>query len=117
MVQFIGEEGADEGGPRREFLTLLVSAIVSTAGVLEGSVGRKNFTLNPMLLDENVYFQAGRMVAVAIQQNGPGMACLSPGVYYTIAQTPSMCKLSPDDIPYPDIKQKIVKVIIIIVNV
>ena len=40
-VHFIGETGVDGGGPRREFYRLLVTAACTTAGLLEGSDGRK----------------------------------------------------------------------------
>ena len=38
-VKFIGESGVDGGGPRREFYGLLVEAVCSTSGLLEGSDG------------------------------------------------------------------------------
>ena len=43
-IHFIGEEAADEGGPRREFLHLLMKKMVKDAGLLEG---QEDFHVEP----------------------------------------------------------------------
>ena len=109
-VHFIGEEAADEGGPRREYLQLLLNSIVNKAGILEGSEKRRIFTLNPLLLTSQVYYQAGRMTALAIQQEGPGLKCLSPVIYYMMLGIPDHAEITPDDVPDLEMRARIKKV-------
>lgn len=72
-IHFISEVGADEGGPRREFLRLLKFNLLERSGVFEGAEdGKKNFALDPVLLQRKVYFHAGVMAAMSLQQGGPG---------------------------------------------
>ena len=106
-VHFIGEEAADEGGPRREFLHLLMQEILTSTQLFEGDEKRKVVTMNPVLLDAQTYFQAGRMVAVSIQQGGPGMQCLAPSMYHTIVEKRSLSNPTPDEIPDFEIQGKV----------
>eukprot|EP00794_Sanderia_malayensis_P002123 gene2123-2409_t len=108
-VHFIREEGADEGGLKREYFTLLVHAIVHKSSLLEGCDGRKVFTLNPMLLDSRAYYQAGRMVAAAIQHEGSGLLCLLPALFYTIAGRQELSQWAVDDIPSHEDRMKVMK--------
>ncbi|KAK3747215.1 hypothetical protein QZH41_014646, partial [Actinostola sp. cb2023] len=80
MVQFSGEDGADAGGPRREFFRLVIQE-VSHSGLLEGSEGHMVFSHNLKLLEENHYFLAGCLVGMSIMQDGSGIACLDPTMY------------------------------------
>lgn len=58
-VHFIGEEAADMGGPRREFLRLLMRSLITESGVLTGSDKRKIFSSSPLLVAQKTYFHAG----------------------------------------------------------
>ena len=49
-VHFIGEEAADMGGLRREFLRLLMRSLITESGVLTGSDKRKVFSSSPYCL-------------------------------------------------------------------
>ena len=113
MVNFIGEQASDDGGPRREYLMLLINCIANETGLLDGSDGHKIFTLNPLLLQTNTYYEAGRMVAVSIQQGGPGLRCLSPYTFYAIANRPDLCKPTIEDIPDLEFREKVNKVLYI----
>jgi len=53
-VNFIGEEGADSGGPRREFLQLLMKKLIKESGVLTGNERRMTFTSNPLFIMKEV---------------------------------------------------------------
>jgi hypothetical protein len=111
-VHFIGEEAADEGGPRREFLRLLVDSIRETSGILEGSQGeKKSFSLNPLLMSTKAYFYAGQMVGTSLQQGGPGLRCLVSALYFYIAGKLEDMKITKDDITDPFTVERIAKVI------
>ena len=110
-IHFIGEEAADEGGPKREFFRLLMSNLAELSGILEGAGGsKKTFTMNPVLLASNTYFQAGRMVAASLQQGGPGIRCLSSAVFWYMVEQPEMSVPSLDEIADPEVQEKVCKV-------
>ena len=109
-VNFIGESAADAGGPRREYFMLLMEYIVSSSGLLQGINGYKVFTFNPVLLNEKTYFEAGRMVATALQQDGPGLRCLSPYTYSVIVNKQDISKLTVNDIADFESREKVMKV-------
>ena len=110
-INFIGEEAADEGGPKREFFRLLMSTLSEHSGILEGAEGsKKTITMNPVLLASNTYFQAGRMVAASLQQGGPGIRCLSPAVFWYMVEQPEMSAPSVDEIADSEVQNKVRKV-------
>ncbi|KAF3850690.1 hypothetical protein F7725_012462 [Dissostichus mawsoni] len=67
------EEGIDAGGPRREFLTLLMSFLQSLP-IFEGPTESVLVFhhLYPPAIKEDEYFMAGKMIAVSIVHGGPG---------------------------------------------
>ncbi|CAM4549619.1 unnamed protein product [Leuciscus chuanchicus] len=69
------EEAVDLGGPRREFLTLLMEAIEKSA-LLAGPNGRKNLALDSVAFREDRYYLAGKAIAVSMVHGGP-----SPGFF------------------------------------
>ena len=79
--------------------TLLTGAILNGSGLLEGADGRTIFTLNPVCLENGSYYEAERMIAAGIQQEGPGLRCMLPAVFYMIAQRNDLVQLSVEDIP------------------
>ncbi|XP_064880209.1 uncharacterized protein LOC115132113 [Oncorhynchus nerka] len=64
-----GKGAADEGGPSREFLRLLMSAIHSSA-ISEGPDWLKCLSCNSQVLYDGVYKQVGRMIAVCLVHGG-----------------------------------------------
>ena len=111
-VHFIGEEAADSGGPRREFLRLLLRSLVIESGVVTGCDTRKVFTSNPLLVTKETYYHAGQMVATSLIQGGPGLKCLSPALYAYFCGDVQMCcsLLDVEDIPGGEVQQKVKKV-------
>ncbi|XP_031559871.1 G2/M phase-specific E3 ubiquitin-protein ligase-like [Actinia tenebrosa] len=109
-IHFIGEEAEDAGGPRREYLRLLMKELAEKSGVLEGPEGHKVVTANSLLVFNKEYFYAGLMVSVvyshfahgpfrprqfahvtvsvSLRQGGPGICCLSPMLYSYISNQP-----------------------------
>jgi len=69
-VKFIGESGVDGGGPRREFYRLLVEAVCSTSGLLEGSDGNKIPLHNCTALKAKKFFLLGVMVSCQPSNDG-----------------------------------------------
>lgn len=110
-VQFIGEQGVDAGGPRREFLNIMMKKLVLESGLLTGDEKRKSFTANPLLILNEAYFAAGKMVATSVIQGGPGVKCLSPAVYYYIIgdKNASRNEIGVLDIPNREIQEKLKK--------
>ena len=76
-VKLIGESGVDGGGPRREFYRLLVEAVCSTSGLLEGSDRKKIPLHNCPALKAKKFFLLGVMAGMSMLDGGPGTyACL-----------------------------------------
>ena len=100
-VHFIGEEAADMGGSRREFLRLLMRSFITESGVLTGSDKRKVFSSSPLLVSQKMYFHAGRMVETSVLQGGPGLKCLAPAVYAYFFGDVDKCRrlVGVEDIP------------------
>ncbi|KAJ7380682.1 hypothetical protein OS493_007048 [Desmophyllum pertusum] len=111
-VHFIGEEAADMGGPRREFLRLLMRSLVTESGVLTGSDTRKTFSSSPIHVTQMRYFHAGRMVATSLLQGGPGINCLSPAVYAYFSADVDKCRhlVNVEDIPDLVLQEKVQKI-------
>ena len=112
-VHFIGEEAADMGGPRREFLRLLMRSLITESGVLTGSDKRKVFSSSPLLVSQKTYFHAGRMVETSVLQGGPGLKCLTPAVYAYFLGDVDKCRrfVGVEDIPDLEFRDKVKKVL------
>ena len=87
VVCFEGEAAVDDGGPGREYFTLLLQSLLSPfthVKLFEGT----SFTVQPLhntdALRASMFKVAGRMVAasiVLIVNGGPSFPLLSPAVY------------------------------------
>ncbi|XP_064633584.1 uncharacterized protein LOC135491543 [Lineus longissimus] len=60
LVRFHGEAGIDEGGVAKEFLQLLLPAIIN-AGILIGEQGKLTVSSSTLMLQERLYFYAGQL--------------------------------------------------------
>eukprot|EP00112_Aurelia_sp_Birch-Aquarium-sp1_P013568 Seg2881.8 transcript_id=Seg2881.8/GoldUCD/mRNA.D3Y31 product="G2/M phase-specific E3 ubiquitin-protein ligase" protein_id=Seg2881.8/GoldUCD/D3Y31 len=69
-VDFVGEVAVDDGGPLREFFTIIFEAAPSH--VLTGN--RNNYTLrhDAHKLENGDYYMYGKFVALSLLQGGPG---------------------------------------------
>lgn len=83
-VKFSGEDGADAGGPRREFFRLAMQQLARSTELFEGREGRMMFCYNIKSLEDNKFLLAGRLVAMSLIQGGPGLCCLHPLLYRLI---------------------------------
>ncbi|XP_039543841.1 G2/M phase-specific E3 ubiquitin-protein ligase isoform X3 [Pimephales promelas] len=85
LVKFTDDEGTtedavDTGGPKREFLTLLMDCL-RTRRIFDGPENRRFLTFNSAAAREDEYFLAGQMIAVSIVHGGPGPRFLSDMLY------------------------------------
>ncbi|XP_053281200.1 G2/M phase-specific E3 ubiquitin-protein ligase [Pleuronectes platessa] len=74
------EEGIDLGGPRREFLRLLMETIARSP-MFEGKENSKNLALDSAALREDRYYIVGKAIAVSLVHGGPPPNFLSPTVF------------------------------------
>lgn len=65
-VSFLGEPAIDLGGPKREYFTLLMRAIVNNSMLFDGPLDMRIPKVNASALIENRYYMIGRMMAASI---------------------------------------------------
>ncbi|XP_032363602.1 G2/M phase-specific E3 ubiquitin-protein ligase-like, partial [Etheostoma spectabile] len=82
------EEGLDTGGPRREFLTLLMDHLRNRP-IFDGPQERRYLVYNPTAVREDEYYLAGKMIAVSIIHGGPAPHFLSKDLVNHIIGKPS----------------------------
>ncbi|XP_049441442.1 uncharacterized protein LOC125894224 [Epinephelus fuscoguttatus] len=82
------EEGLDTGGPRREFLTLLMNHLRNRP-IFDGPPERRYLVYNSTAVREDEYFLAGKMIAVSIIHGGPAPHFLSKDLVNHIIGKPS----------------------------
>ncbi|XP_049437670.1 G2/M phase-specific E3 ubiquitin-protein ligase-like isoform X1 [Epinephelus fuscoguttatus] len=81
------EEGLDTGGPKREFLSLLMKEL-NKRPIFDGPVESRYLVYNSTAIVEDEYYLAGKMIAVSIVHGGPGPNFLSQDlVSYISGQT------------------------------
>ncbi|XP_055009244.1 G2/M phase-specific E3 ubiquitin-protein ligase-like isoform X1 [Boleophthalmus pectinirostris] len=85
LVKFTDDEGraedaVDTGGPKREFLTLLMDCLRSRR-IFDGPDDRKFLTFDCAAARDDEYFHVGRMIATSIVHGGPGPRFLSEMLY------------------------------------
>ncbi|XP_063355269.1 G2/M phase-specific E3 ubiquitin-protein ligase-like [Pelmatolapia mariae] len=69
-------EGLDTGGPRREFLTLLMGSLRNRP-IFDGPPESRYLVYNSRAARQDEYFLAGKMIAVSIVHGGPAPHFLS----------------------------------------
>lgn len=70
------EEGLDTGGPRREFLTLLMGSLRNRP-IFDGPPESRYLVYNSRAARQDEYFLAGKMIAASIVHGGPAPHFLS----------------------------------------
>lgn len=103
----VAEGAVDDGGPRREMWTLLLREIEER--FFEGPTTRKNLLLNANFLNEGVYFEVGRSIALSLVQEGPGPRFLAPFLFNSVADLPPI-QPTIEDIGDVDIREKIIDI-------
>ncbi|XP_014834669.1 PREDICTED: G2/M phase-specific E3 ubiquitin-protein ligase-like isoform X1 [Poecilia mexicana] len=80
------EDGVDNGGPKREFLSLLMNCL-RTRRVFDGPEERKFITFDSEAAKNDEYFLVGRMIATSVVHGGPGPQFLSEKLYQHLTGT------------------------------
>ncbi|CAI5660697.1 unnamed protein product [Oreochromis niloticus] len=81
------EEGLDAGGPKQEFLSLLMKHMKDRP-IFDGPEGHRFLVYNAKAVREDEYYLAGKMIAVSVVHGGPGPHFLSEElVHYLAGQT------------------------------
>lgn len=78
-VTFEGEPAVDSGGPKREYFTLLLHALLSPSSPVRLFEGRNNFLLpmhNVDAIRAGLFKVVGRMTTSSILNGGPGFHTL-----------------------------------------
>ncbi|MEE6514858.1 hypothetical protein FKM82_023248 [Ascaphus truei] len=95
-------------GSKAEYFGLLLRTIQDST-LLEGSE-YKNLSLNLEALQDNLYYEAGRMVAVALVHGGPAPGFFSQTLFSCLIHEPQYVKPVLEDVADPDVAQAIVKI-------
>ncbi|XP_076149223.1 G2/M phase-specific E3 ubiquitin-protein ligase-like [Alosa pseudoharengus] len=102
----MNEEAVDLGGPRREFLRLLLESLARSR-MFEGVDGHLNLALDCTAVREDQYFLAGRAISVCLVHGGPPPCFLSRTLFEAIAEDPQQCRPVLNDVVDCDLRQKI----------
>uniref|UniRef100_A0AAV2LNF4 HECT domain-containing protein n=1 Tax=Knipowitschia caucasica TaxID=637954 RepID=A0AAV2LNF4_KNICA len=107
-INFIGEQGIDDGALRREFLTEMMRGL--EAQLFEGSATGKNPIYSISAYQDSKFKICGEIMAVSVVQGGPAPNFLSPWSYRFLAcgQMPEI--LECDEVTDGDISSLIQKV-------
>ncbi|XP_054466152.1 G2/M phase-specific E3 ubiquitin-protein ligase-like [Anoplopoma fimbria] len=103
------EEAVDLGGPRREFLRLLMEAL-ALSPMFEGRDSKLSLALDSTALREDRYFIAGQAIAVSLVHGGPPPGFLAPTLYSSVVVGNSSIKPVLEDIADADLYEKVKKV-------
>ena len=88
LIHFSGEEAEDLGGPKREFLRLLMKNVCGEMGVFEGQQHSVTFCHNHAVLERKKPYIAGQLLSWSLLHNGPGLHALSEDVYFLMLELP-----------------------------
>ena len=99
-VQFIGEPAVHQGGPSREFFSLLNAA--KKQKILSHGV----FRYDVSLLQQKQYFSFGQLTALGLLQGYPGPNCFQRSVLdYILYRDIGIIKPTIDEIPVLEVKE------------
>ena len=98
-------EGAiDAGGPRREFLTLVLDYLRSSS-LFVGQNNCKFLTCYALNMENREYFLAGQIFAITLVHGGPAPHFLASQVFKSLIENPNKQKGTIDDIYDLEFKQ------------
>lgn len=102
-VQFVGEPAVDQGGPKREFFTLINRE--ATTHLLSGCSGI--FRHNVLALNDKEFFKFGQLTALGLLQGSSGPRCFTQSVadFIIYGNTDSLSP-SIEEIPVDKVKEK-----------
>ncbi|KAM4690079.1 G2/M phase-specific E3 ubiquitin-protein ligase [Rhinophrynus dorsalis] len=95
-------------GSISEYFSLLLNAIQNST-LMEGTE-RKNLTLNPDAMLDNLYYEAGRMVAAALVHGGPAPGFFSNTLFGCLVRDPQHVQPVLEDVADPNVAQAILNI-------
>ena len=113
-VTFVGEPAIDTGGPMREYLNILMSSVARNNTLFSGEDSCRVPTQNLIELEKKTFFHIGAIFALSLVHGGSSPQFLAPSVANYIVHGCDSVQVSVEDIPSKEMKDKVLKVIIII---
>ena len=113
-VSFIGEPGADGGGLKREFFSIMLKKIQKNNSLLDGSpeFGRV-VRHNTIALQEGLFLFMGKLFAMSIVHGGPSPTFFARSIVeYLFGGFEDVC-VDICEVPDPHIRELLEKVLII----
>ncbi|XP_062588641.1 uncharacterized protein LOC134250300 isoform X4 [Saccostrea cucullata] len=104
------EEGIDQGGPKREFLDLLMEYTLNSS-LFEGSLTSKYLSWNKKAFDNDDYYYAGIVVGLSLVHGGPAPRCFDPSFVKALLRGPESVKVTIEDMPNEELKSKLEKIL------
>uniref|UniRef100_A0A8D2DR68 G2/M phase-specific E3 ubiquitin-protein ligase n=1 Tax=Sciurus vulgaris TaxID=55149 RepID=A0A8D2DR68_SCIVU len=102
------EFGRELPGSKQEFLSLLMQHLENSS-LFEGSLS-KNLSLNSQALKENLYYEAGKMLAISLVHGGPSPGFFSKTLFNCLVYGPENTQPILDDVSDFDVAQIIVRI-------
>ncbi|XP_032098534.1 G2/M phase-specific E3 ubiquitin-protein ligase isoform X3 [Sapajus apella] len=100
--------GSEQPGSKQEFLSLLMQHLENSS-LFEGSLS-KNLSLNSQALKENLYYEAGKMVAISLVHGGPSPGFFSKTLFNCLVYGPENTQPILDDVSDFDVAQIIIRI-------
>lgn len=100
--------GREHPGSKQEFLSLLMQHLENSP-IFEGSLS-KNLSLNSQALNENLYYEAGKILAISLVHGGPSPGFFSKTLYNCLVYGPENTQPILDDVSDFDVAQIIIRV-------
>ena len=109
-VTFIGEAGVDDGGPRREYLRLVMIAMAEQNYLLDGPTHRRILRHNVLAVEKGYFFIMHCIIVLSLTQGGPAPSFFASSVVDYLVGGSGNVRPCIDDIPDYDIQEKLKKV-------
>ncbi|KFO29267.1 G2/M phase-specific E3 ubiquitin-protein ligase, partial [Fukomys damarensis] len=100
--------GGEHPGSKQEFLSLLMQHL-ENCPLFEGSLS-KNLSLNSQALKENLYYEAGKMLAISLVHGGPSPGFFSKTLFNCLVYGPENTQPILDDVSDFDVAQIIIRI-------
>ncbi|XP_042268208.1 uncharacterized protein LOC121897638 isoform X2 [Thunnus maccoyii] len=108
VIEFVGEDADDMGGPQREFFRLLMIEVQTSLGIFEGKAGQVFLSYDQAALDQRKYFKGGNLIAWSIAHGGPCIKALDPSLFQLMCgQEPQLEQFDWQVLPDPDVQSKV----------
>ncbi|XP_044128434.1 G2/M phase-specific E3 ubiquitin-protein ligase isoform X2 [Bufo gargarizans] len=108
QIKFTNSKGRVADISLPNYFKLLLDAI-QNSNLFEGSE-RKNLSLNVNALEDDLYYEAGRMVAISLVHGGPAPSFFSPTLFYCLIYDSHLVQPMVEDVTDPNVLQAVLKI-------